>query len=152
MRAETFGNILLAVSILTAGWQYYENKQYELNYNTFTKLLEYTTATKVRAILVNNNKLKNYFDAGIEVPSNVMLEISKDQSKDGHALREAIVDLVNYNEAICMGRVTNALSRDILDKEIIKIIELDTTVLKHWFPQSEKERKASYPYTSICFK
>lgn len=151
MNSSVVGNILLALSMAVAAWQFYDNKQYNLHYNTFTKLLEYTQVSKARSVIVNHPKLNPYFKNSAEITSTLIVEIRNDGSEDGLRLRAAITDLVNYYEAMCMGRATGALSKDILDKEITQTIKSDYAVLRHWYPQTEREISASYPFMPKCF-
>ena len=150
MSSQIIGNTLLAASIAFAGYAFLQEKEYKINYNTFKSLTEYTVVTKGRSLLANESRLEKYFDGGAEIPSDLIITIKEDDSEHGIKVRQALTDLVNYYEAICMGRVTGALSKEVIDQELLPAIQHDQAILKHWFPQSAKKLKASYPYLARC--
>lgn len=137
--ASVFGTVALV--------QHIYDTEYRVKRETLAFFLQYSPATKIRGDIAQEGRLKDYFDNEAEVPENIIFDLLRDDDgTNDSVVRGAIIDLVNYNEMLAMGRQKEILDSEMFDLQFREILKADFRILKKFLILTVQKKDASYPY------
>lgn len=142
-----------AISAIASIWFNFGDKEYRLKRETLAFFLQYSPATRSRGVVSRDSRLIKYFDQESAIPPEIVNNIEDDNDgTNDAALRNELVDLVNYNEMLCLGRQKGILDRNLFDLQFKEILKADYRVLKNFLAFTVQKKDASYPFWAEALK
>ena len=142
-----------AISFMYSLWSGSVDSDYKRRRETLSFFLQYSPATRIRGAIARDPRFAKAFDNTMAVTATVVedIENDKDGSNDA-ALRSNLVDLVNYNEMLCMGRQTGVLDTALFDLQLKDILKADYRILQAFLAFTVRNRNAAYPHWQATLK
>lgn len=145
--------IVASGAAISSFWLNKDDKDYRVKQETLAFFLQYSPATKSRGIAARDARLAGAFNTESAIQQGVVLDVENDNDgTNDYLLRSNLIDLVNYNEMLCMGRQKGILDKDLFDLQFKEIIKADYRVLRHFLAYTVQNKDASYPFWAEALK
>lgn len=136
-----------AISVIAYIWFSAGDKDYRLKRETLAFFLQYSPATRSRGVISHDSRLAQHFNNESAISTDLVNDLENDNDGTNDvALRAELVDLVNYNEMLCLGRQKGILDRELFDLQFKEILKADYRVLKNFLAFTVQKKDASYPF------
>jgi len=126
------GNVIVALSLIFAIFQFKEQQEYNRNYNSFNILKEFTERQKNRQKLIVYSDWAVYFKELKAIPKKDLMDLYQESTSEKRSVILEITKLWNYYEAIDKAKGAGLISDDIYESNIKMLIDDDRKVLRNF--------------------